>query len=124
METLQQFIQRKNEQFKKAKPIRMKDIGRKGWHIYTREAWTFMPESTIKEKVLLLERLRLSSTKGEITHQDGNKTGKIVYRIGYFMIGKNGNRKGKWVWGQFCPIIPAKDLNKLMSKAKKEGTIK
>jgi len=40
------------------------------------------------------------------------------------IIGKNGRAKGKWTWGQFCPFIPGPDFPKLITKAKKEGTIK
>ena len=45
------------------------------------------------------------------------------YRIGYYIVGKNGNKTNKWTWGQFCPFIPTEDLPKLIEKAKNEGTI-
>jgi hypothetical protein len=34
------------------------------------------------------------------------------------MLGKIGKMNGKWVWGQFCPMIPQEDFDKLMKLAK------
>jgi len=65
----------------------------------------------------------MKNWEGTITHRKSNQIGDIEYRIGYFMVGKNGNSKGKWIWGQFCPIIPKDDLNKLLTKARKEKVI-
>lgn len=126
MESYKQFIARKNKQFKedkkKGKLIGMKDIGRKGRHGFKREAWTFMVQSNLKEKVFVIERLHRMEIQGQTVHRK-IKIGDIEYRFGYYMIGKIGRAKNKWVWGQFCPLIPKKDLNKLLNKAKKEGTI-
>jgi hypothetical protein len=124
METYKQFIKRKNQEYQKSKPIPMKDIGRKGKHYWQREAWTFMPQHNLNEKVFVLERLRRIKIEGSPAHPKTAKTGDLEYRIGYYVIGKNGRAKGKWVWGQFCPLIPQKDFNKLFTKAKREGTIK
>ncbi len=44
-------------------------------------------------------------------------------RIGYYIIGKRGRAKGRWTWGQFCPLFPKKDLIKLIKMAKKEKII-
>ncbi|MEK7516828.1 MAG: hypothetical protein AAB562_04500 [Patescibacteria group bacterium] len=122
METYQEFIKRKNAQFEKASLIPLKDIGRKGKFFFKREAWTFMPQHNLKNKVFIIERLRLIKKEGETSHENV-KIGDIEYRFGYYIVGKIGRAKNKWVWGQFCPIIPAPDLNKLITKAKKEGTI-
>ena len=51
------------------------------------------------------------------------KKGDIEYRIGYYIVGKNGRLKDRWAWGQFCPLIPIEDFEKLISKARKEGVI-
>jgi hypothetical protein len=119
---VQEFIKRKNKQFKKRKIIQIKDIGRKGKHFFVREAWTFLPQSNLKNKVFVIERLRKESTEGKLAY--GNwKKGDIEYRIGYYIVGKIGKAKGKWVWGQFCPLIPANDLKRLLEKAKKEKTV-
>ena len=123
METYKEFIKRKDKEFKQKSLIPMKDIGRKGKKFFQREAWTFMPQYNLQEKVFVIERLKKISYEGKLTHPKVFKKGAIEYRIGYYMIGKNGNMKGKWVWGQFCPLIPQQDLNKLLLKAKKEKTI-
>ncbi|MCB1214518.1 MAG: hypothetical protein KDK66_03465 [Deltaproteobacteria bacterium] len=123
METWQAFIRRKDLEFKKAKPIPMKDIGRAGTHYFEREAWTFMPQSNLKEKVFVIERLKKVHLDGKAVHSKTSLKGSVEYRIGYYMIGKNGNKKGRWTWGQFCPMIPKEDFNKLMKKAAREGTV-
>jgi len=123
METYQEFIKRKNEQFKLGKAIIMNDIGRNGKVFYTREAWTFMPQSNLPDKVFLIERLRQTKIEGKISYPNTDKIGRKIYRIGYFIIAKNGRSKGHWVWGQFCPTLPLKDLQKLIHKAKGEKTI-
>lgn len=122
METSSQFIARKNLEFKKKKPIKMKDISRKGFHSFEREAWTFMSQHNLKEKVFVIERLRRLEIEGKTVHEL-LKTGDIEYRLGYYMIGKNGNVKGRWTWGQYCPMIPQKDFKKLMDQAVKEGVV-
>ena len=123
MESYQQFIKRKKEEFRKKELIPMKDISRKGKHFWRREAWTFMPQHNVPEKVFVIERLRRHSTEGKIAHRK-TQTGEIQYRIGYYIVGRIGRAKGRWVWGQFCPLIPQADFFKLIDKARKEGTIK
>ena len=99
-----------------------KDISRKGKHYFMREAWTLMPQHNISEKVFVFERLRRVDIIGTQTHERV-KVGDIEYRFGYYIVGRIGNRKGRWTWGQYCPLIPGKDLTKLLAKAKKDGTI-
>ena len=126
MLTYNEFIKLKNakwqEQKRESKLIKMKDIGRKGHHYFLREAWTFMVQHNLKEKVFVIERLKLIKTEHKITHSHIH-IGHIEYRIGYYIIGKNGTKKNKWTWGQYCPLIPQQDFSKLFSKAKNEGTI-
>ncbi len=121
------FIRRKEQQFQheleNEKSVKMKDIGRKGRHAFIREAWTFMPQYNLPEKVFVIERLVRKSTEGDVVHRRTRKIGEIEYRIGYFIVGKNGFLTGKWAWGQFCPLIPANDLLKLLKKAQQERTI-
>lgn len=113
METYKEFIKRKSEEFerKKEKLISMKDISRKYKNYFVREAWTFMAQHNYKKKVFIVERLKKK------------KDNEIEYRIGYYIVGKIGRARNKWTWGQFCPMIPQKDLEKLFKKAKKEKTI-
>jgi hypothetical protein len=123
MESVKDFIKRKNKQFKKNNIIKVKDIGRKGKHVWIREAWTFMPQSNLDEKVFIVERLRKESYEGKLAREKLWKKGEIEYRIGYYIVGKIGRAKGRWVWGQFCPMIPARDLEKLLSRARREKTV-
>lgn len=52
----------------------------------------------------------------EILFEDGKKE----LRLGYYIIGKKPRSKDKWVWGQYCPFFPKKDLIRLIEKAKKK----
>ena len=123
VEPVKIFIKRKNGHFKANNIIKAKDIGRKGIHFWVREAWTFMPQSNLDEKVFVVERLRKENYEGKLAREKLWKKGEIEYRIGYYIVGKIGRAKGKWVWGQFCPMIHAKDLKRLLAKAKKEKKI-
>ncbi len=127
IESAKDFIKRKERQFQndkeKQKSIGMKDIGRKGRFYFLREAWTFLSQYDMTEKVFVLERLVRHITKGKIVNKKNWKPGETVYRIGYFIVGRIGRGNGRWMWGQFCPLVPQKDLMKLINKAKKEKTI-
>jgi len=121
--TADEFISKKNKDFTKNPTIKVKDISRKGYHVWIRESWTFMPQFNMDEKVFVIERFRKESTEGELAYTNSWKKGDIEYRIGYFIVGKIGKAARRWVWGQYCPLIPAEDLEKLLEKAKKERTI-
>jgi len=121
--TADEFISKKNKDFTKNPTIKVKDINRKGNHIWIREAWTFMPQFNIDEKVFVIERLRRERYDGQAVGQKQWGKGDIEYRFGYYIVGKIGRARGRWVWGQFCPFIPQEDLNKLLNKARQEGTI-
>ncbi len=43
---------------------------------------------------------------------------KPQLRIGYYILGKKPGVAGKWVWGQFAPMVPQKDIPALFKKAK------
>ena len=120
--TAAEFIKKKNEQFSKDPIIKVKDIGREGSHFFYREAWTFLQQSNLPEKVFVIERLRKESIEGALAYPGWHK-GDVEYRIGYYIVGRIGRAKGKWVWGQFCPLIPANDLHRLLEKAKAEGVL-
>ena len=124
-ETAKEFIKRKNIQFEKQKnsTVSMKDIGREGKHHFVREAWTFMPQHKREDKVFVIERLKKEKFDGKLAFGGKWKKGEIEYRIGYFIVGKIRNANGRWIWGQFCPMIPQKDMMKLINKAKKEKVL-
>lgn len=69
-----------------------------------------LKQSDYPEKIFVLQEIIFTSGKKEI-------------RIAYYIIGKKPRMKGKWVWGQFCPLLPKRDLVQLLKKAKKEGII-
>ncbi|MBI3027446.1 hypothetical protein HYY70_05000 [Candidatus Woesearchaeota archaeon] len=119
-----EFIQKKKNQFEreKTRDFRVKDISRKGYHIWRKEAITLMRQSNYKEKVFVVERVKFIKTEGDIlsNHRENDY---YEYRIGYFIVGKIGKRNGHWTWGQYCPFIPVKDFDKLIEQAKVEGTI-
>lgn len=100
----------------------MKDVGRKGKHHFIREAWTFMPQHNLDKKVFVLERLRNIKTDGKAAYRKTVRE-DIEYRLGYYIVGQIGNRKNRWTWGQFCPMIPKNDFDKLIKQGKAEGVI-
>jgi len=128
MESAEQFIERKKLEFEKQKKqghlIPMKDIGRKGSWFFSREAFTFMKQHNYNNKVFIIERLRKVKTEGETAIRINWKKGDIEYRIGYYVVGKNGRVKNKWTWGQYCPLIPQEDFKKLIKKAVREKVLK
>jgi len=73
------------------------------------EKYVTLRQSNYRKKSFVLE---------EISFSDRNEI-----RIGYYIIGKKGRMKGKWVWGQFCPLLPKQDLRKLIRKARQVGII-
>ncbi|MEI8006997.1 MAG: hypothetical protein WCI48_12385 [Bacteroidota bacterium] len=116
-----EFINKKQGQFLKGKPIKTKDISRKGFRYWLIEAVTFMKQSDTANKIFVIERMKMiSQDPGCITKRP---RGYSQYRIGYYVIGQIGNKKGKWTWGQYCPHIPLDDFWLLIEKATREGTI-
>ena len=123
-ESASEFIERKTREFREELAAgtgrSFKDIGRKGSHKYTREAWTFYPQTNLAEdKVFSFERLRWEGPIGQVHFGAGAAPGAIEYRIGYWIRRPNG----RWVWGQFCPMIPKEDLEPLLKRAREEGTV-
>lgn len=122
METATDFINRKNEEYKKKNIIKVKDIGRQGNVFFVREAWTFYTQSNMNKKVFIFERLRKDQKEGNIAYKNW-KRGDMEYRIGYYIVGQIGKAKDRWIWGQFCPLIPIEDFNNIINQAKKEKVI-
>lgn len=117
-----EFIKKKKELVDlKKKFVKTKDIGREGIRKWITEAITLMKQCDNDEKILVIERNSLLSTEGIVKRK--LKPGYVHYRIGYYIVGKNGNKKDKWTWGQYNPHIPIEDFNKLFELAKKEKTI-
>ena len=126
VEKSDEFIRRKELEFQKEKekqiPKSIRDILDTGTHLFIREAWTFMQQQNYSEKVFVIERFNRISIEG-IHENKQLKPGDKEYRFGYFIVGKKGRAENKWWWGQSCPLIPITDLDKLLTKAREEGTI-
>jgi hypothetical protein len=65
-----------------------------------------------KKKLIVLQVLQL----------EGTKTNE--FRLGYYMIGEKPGARGRWVWGQFCLHVPARDLEAILKKARERGWLK
>lgn len=126
-ESAQAFIDRKNREWSidrdRGRAIRMKDIGREGWHYWVREAWTFLIQSNQPEKVLVVERIRHTHRVGKQAMPQGAVAGDREYRLGYYLVRRIRKAKGSWGWGQYSPMIPEADLRRLLDMARAEGTI-
>jgi len=68
-------------------------------------------QSTYRDKVIYLQRIQFEND------------GRIELRIGYYIIGKKPKMAGKWVWGQYATMMPAKDLQSIIHQAIKKGWI-
>lgn len=98
---------RKPTDFGKWKPLTLVDSTKTKFKINDEVS---LRQSDYPEKEFVLQ---------ELEYEDGRKE----IRIGYYIIGKKGRAKGKWVWGQFNPHFPKDDLYRLLEKAKKKGLI-
>ena len=128
-ETAEEFIKRKKQEFERElkdpkKLIKFKHMEstkkNKLYVKFKREAWTFLKQHNLEWKVFSVERLRCIDIDKRIKDNGKTRIGDIEYRFGYWVI---SNKRKKWWWGQFCPLIHIKDWEKLISKAKKEGTL-
>jgi hypothetical protein len=83
-----------------------------------------MVQSNLPDKVFVIERIRYVGSDGERAYEGGAQPGDIEYRFGYYVIGRTGRQAGHPVWGRFSPQIPETDLQPLLDKARREGTIR
>ena len=124
-ETASDFIVRKSAEWERerarGKLIQMKDVDREAIHVYRRDAWTFLVQDTYAEAVNVLERLTHLETIGAPAVP--MKLPAAEYRLGYFIVGRTGKVSGRWTWGQFSPIMSAGDLERIVEKARAEGTL-
>jgi hypothetical protein len=72
-ETAEEFIARKSRTWadELARAIRTKDIGRQGRYHWLREAWTWHVQHNYREKVFVIERLRMKELVGRSAHEVG-----------------------------------------------------
>jgi hypothetical protein len=126
-ETAAEFIARKDAQWtrerERGKAIKTKDIGRKGKHLWAREAWTLHVQHNYREKVFVIERMRYVGRTGRRAFKGGAQPDDIEYRFGYFIVGRIRRAAGRWWWAQFSPLIPHQDLKALLTKARANRTL-
>jgi hypothetical protein len=67
------------------------------------------PQGNSDRKIIVLQRMRF-------LEED-----RIEFRFGYYMIGLKPKTRGRWVWGQFCLLIPEEDLLALLQEARRRG---
>lgn len=104
MESPQEFITQKEIELQQN---RERPMGGEGnTMVWYREAWTLMVQSDYPKKVFLFERFRWINTDN------------TQYRFSFYSY-----KEGRWVWARSCPIIPVADLQPLLDKARKEGTL-
>jgi hypothetical protein len=124
-ETADEFIARKSAEWERERArgslLQMKDANREAVHVYRRDAWTFLVQDTHAEAVNVLERLTHLETIG--TPAVPMKLPATEYRLGYFIVGRVGRASGKWTWGQFSSIMSAGDPERIVQKARAEGTL-
>jgi hypothetical protein len=120
-ESPESFIERTKKN-RTGKLMSYKDISRRGKYYMTIESMTLLKEENT-QKIYFIERMSVTSQEGQ-TSDMIDKTGKIYLRYGYYIVGQNGNKKGKYIFGQYCPTIEEKEDKLLRTLAIKEGTIK
>jgi len=55
----------------------------------------------------------------KIEHSDG----RVEFRIGYYMIAHKPRMRGRWVWGQYAPIMTSEELALIFKHACQKGWI-
>ena len=120
------FTLMKKKQKKVDKKIKtvIRDISNKGKHSFICDRFIHLQQSNSPEKYFIFERLVRAEIIGT-TSAENLKTGDIEYRISYYIISRKENSQTpeKWIFGQFAPMIPAQDFEKLIQKARDEGVI-
>lgn len=97
--------------------------------------WPVLPNNIGKKRMIpsIDGRIRHFIIEDEIIHPQSNSNRKIIvlqkmrfveedrieFRFGYYMIGLKPKARGRWVWGQFCLLIPQEDLLVILDEAKR-----
>ena len=71
-----------------------------------------LTQHNYKKKLIVFQKLQLEGQS------------LIEYRLGYYMIGEKPGARGRWVWGQFCLFVPAKDLETILKEARRRKWLK
>ena len=115
------LMAKKKEKVVSKRKTAIRDIGVVAKHNFICDAFTFLQQSNSPEKYFVFERLIRESILGNQSAKN-LKVGDIEYRISYYIVSRKPKSKifGKWVFGQYCPMIPAEDFENLIAKARKE----
>jgi hypothetical protein len=88
-------------------------IGRKpeGGHFhFTIDDEFHIRQSKLPTKLIYLQRIKFDS-------------GRLEYRLGYYVIGKRPAMRGRWAGGQFATMVPLRDFRRIIKKAKRIGRL-
>jgi len=97
--------------------------------------WPPLPNNIDKKRMIpaIDGTKRHFKIEDEIIHPQSNSNRKLIvfqkmhfeeedrveFRLGYYMIGLKPKVKGRWVWGQFCLLLPEEDLMAILKEARK-----
>jgi len=75
------------------------------------EEWEVIDEVRVQqneEKIIIHQKLKA---------QDDS----IELRLGYYIIGKKPRNRNKWVWGQFCTMMPTNVFEQIIQLTRDKG---
>ena len=89
------------------------NIGKRGRLVHPDKHITFFtiideirkPQSNYPPKVIYLQLIQFDDERREL-------------RLCYYIKGKIGRTKGKWVFGQFATLLPSLDFKEIITEAK------
>lgn len=71
----------------------------------------------IKDEIVEMENKEKAVYLQQLEFTDGREE----YRLAYWIIGKKGMATGKWVFGQFAPMVSKEIFVKILDKARVKG---
>lgn len=71
----------------------------------------------------ILDEVRVQQNRGKIVtlQKLEAKDKTIEFRLGYYMIGKKPKFKNRWVWAQYCTMMPEGVFRQVVQLAKDKG---
>ena len=130
-ERLQELLNRQTQLINSKKERNIRDISSEKingkqtcYHVFNLKKFTYLQQSNSPEKIFFFEKWKRVDIVGTPA-SDQLKVGDIEYRICYYIVSKKPQtqKKNRWVFGQFCPMIPQSDYKTLIKKAKNENVI-
>ena len=83
---------------------------------------TFISITGTKVHLTVLDEIVIPQGSGKLIYFQQfrlEEDQRIEYRLTYYMLGHKPSRKGKWVFGQYSLMIPAKELSAILKEARK-----